>query len=80
MVNPTKPRSAGSKVIAANMAMTTASDVPTARPCRKLSPMRIMPSTEIITVKAAKTTARPELFIASMTAASGDRVRWSAVR
>ena len=31
-----------------------------------------MPSTETITVKPANTTARPEVVIASSTAASGD--------
>ncbi len=42
--------------------------------------MRSIPSTEIMTVNPAKTTARPEVAIASITAASGDPVRWSAVR
>ncbi len=32
-----------------------------------------------MTVNPAKTTARPEVAIASSTAASGDPVRWSAV-
>ena len=39
-----------------------------------------MPSTEIITVSPANTTARPEVAIASSTAASGEPVRCNALR
>ena len=67
-------------MIAASTATAAASDVPTARPCRKLRPIRSIPSTEIMTVNPAKTTARPDVAIASITAASGDPVRCSAVR
>ena len=37
--------------MAASTATAAASDVPTARPCRKLKPIRSIPSTEIMTVK-----------------------------
>ena len=79
-MKPTNPSMAGSNVIAAATAITTASDVPTARPWRKLSPISSMPSTETMTVKPANTTARPEVVIASSTAASGEPVRCSASR
>ena len=80
MRRPTSPSIAGSSVTAATTATSTAVEVPRAKPCRKLRPISSSPSSEIMTVQPANTTARPAVPIASMVAAWGSRPRCSAAR
>ena len=75
MRRPATPRRAGSSVTAAITATRTAVDVPSARPWRKLSRISSRPSSEIITVPPANTTARPAVPMASTVAAWGSRPR-----
>ena len=71
MVRPANPSIAGSSVIDASITMATVTDVPTARPFTKSTPMRNRPRSEITTVMPANTTARPAVSIARTTACSG---------
>ena len=59
---------------------TTASEVPSASPCRKSRPIKNIPSTETITVNPAHTTARPEVLMACTTDSRGVRPSCRASR
>ena len=61
MLRPTKPSIAGSSVIAASIVISTASTAPIAMLRMKSRLRKNMPSSEITTVRPAKTTARPEV-------------------
>ena len=58
---PKKPSSAGSSVTAAAATMSTVSAAPTATPFRNDTPRMSSPSSAMITVAAAKMTARPDV-------------------
>ena len=73
MVRPANPRMAGSSVMDANMMMATVTDVPTAIPFTKSTPIRNRPSSEITTVVPANTTARPAVSMARTTACWGSK-------
>ena len=73
MARPAKPRTAGSRVIDATITTATVTEVPTAMPFTKSTPMRNRPSNEMITVQPAKTTARPAVSMARTTACSGSK-------
>ena len=60
---PTQPSSAGSSVSEARIISSTPSAEATATPWTKLSPMRNRPSSEMITVMPANSTARPLVSI-----------------
>ena len=64
MLLPTNPRSAGSSVIEASIVVSTPIEMPTARPRIMARPMMNRPSTAMITVQPANSTARPAVSIA----------------
>ncbi len=66
-----KPSSAGSNVTEAIIVMSTVIAAPVARPLMNDRPMMNMPSSEITTVKPAKTTARPAVSSATTVDCSG---------
>ena len=70
---PTQPRSAGSRVSDPSTIMSTPIDEAIATPCTKSRPMRHRPSSEMITVAPANSTARPLVSIDSATESSTSR-------
>ena len=72
---PTQPSSAGSSVNEARTISSTPSAEATATPWTKLSPMSIRPSSEMMTVVPANSTARPLVSIDSTTDSSTSRPR-----
>ncbi len=74
IVRPANPRSAGSRVIEASITTATVTDVPTASPLTKSTPIRNRPRIEMTTVQPANTTARPAVSIARTTARSGSSI------
>ena len=80
MFAPVKPSTAGNNVIDASITNATVTDVPRARPWTNETPIRNRPSTEIMTVVPAKTTARPAVSMARTTAGSGASPSWSPWR
>ena len=71
MRSRTKPSSAGSSVTAAIIVTPTVTAAPIASPVMNDSPISSIPSSEIITVRPAKITARPAVSIAVRVACSG---------
>ncbi len=80
MFVPTKPSTAGNKVTAAATVRATTAAAPIPRPLMNESPIASMPSNAMITVSPAKSTARPDVSIAVITASSGPRPAWSPWR
>lgn len=77
MVWPTKPSMAGSRVTEAIMVTRTAAAEPTDMPWRKGRFMSSRPSTEMMTVVPANSTALPAVVMAVTVASSGS---WPACR
>ena len=77
---PTHPRSAGSSVSEPRIIISTPMAEAMATPVTKLRPMRVSPSSEMITVMPAKSTARPLVSIDSATASSTPRPSLSPSR
>ncbi len=80
MLVPTKPSTAGSRVTAASTVHATTAAEPMPRPLMNDRRMASMPTRAMITVRPAKSTARPEVSMAVTTASSGSRPDWSAWR
>ena len=66
--SPRSESSAGSSHTAASMTSSTVPDAASARPLKNVMRMTNRPSSAMITVDAAKTTARPEVLTASIAA------------
>ena len=64
MFVPTKPSTAGSSVTAAATVTATTAAAPMPKPLMKERPMANMPSSAMITVRPANSTARPDVSIA----------------
>ncbi len=62
---PAKPISAGNRVSEAIIVISTTTAAPMPSPLTNCTPMVSMPSREMITVRPAKATARPDVSIAS---------------
>ena len=60
-------------MIDASITTATVTEVPTAMPFTKSTPMRNRPSSEMTTVQPANTTARPAVSMARTTACSGSK-------
>ena len=73
MRSRTKPISAGSSVTEAAIVTATVTAALTAMPLMNDSPINSMPSSEMITARPAKITARPAVSIATRVACSGVR-------
>ena len=70
-LSPSSESSAGSSQTAESMTSSTVPLAARARPLKKSMPMTNSPSRAMITVAAAKTTARPEVLTDSMAASLG---------